>query len=102
MGNRAHARIDFPSYGGDEMRHIYLYTHWDGVEALRAAIEEAVGSKPARARIGDGEYFARIVIQRVLNTLAISPDRDTGFGIGVDIPDGDLCAVVNVNTGLIE
>lgn len=100
MGNRAHARIDFPSYNNEGITSsLYIYTHWDGPERLLGALTDAVASEPARARVGDDEYFTRIVVQRTLNDLGADPNRDTGYGLGVTIPDGPLVAVVNARTG---
>lgn len=96
MGNRAHARID-TSYGPS----IFVYTHWDGPEALYEALSWAVKTDIAQERAGDPEYFIRIVLHKVLNKLA-DADQSTGFGVSTWASDGDLCAVVNADTGTIE
>jgi hypothetical protein len=96
MGNRAHATIT-SNYGPP----IYVYTHWLGEAGLIEALTAAVENPVAQARVGDAEYFTRIVLHKFLLAVA-DPDQDTGFGIGTSEPDGRLCLTINANTGKIE
>lgn len=90
MSNSAHIRID-----GDSAP-IYIYTHWNPA-GLVAALKEAVESPIAQARVGDPEYFNRIVIQRVLMAVA-DPNDDTGYGISTSEPGSDAGCIATVNS----
>lgn len=82
MGDRGNIVLDY----GDS-RRIYLYTHWN-----RHDIKDVLRTSLARARDrwDDPPYLARIIFDDL-----IDGDRDTtGFGLDVELGDGDETAVV--------
>jgi len=79
---------------------IGIYAHWAG-EQLHEEALEALMSPEAQGRVGDPSYLARIIVHKVLESLADS-NTPTGFGLWVDHPcdnDGYPILVIDARTG---
>jgi len=77
-----------------------IYAHWAG-DRLHEEALEALMSPEARGRVGDSSYLTRIIVHKVLESLADSSDP-TGFGLWVDSPcdnDNYPTLVIDARTG---
>lgn len=96
MGDRANIVIVFPP----DDRYVCLYTHWGGC-ALPVVLQDALRSKPGRARWSDASYLARIIFCRMVRGHEAG---EVGYGIGPEPHDNfqhDLL-VVNVQQQTVE
>lgn len=91
MGDRGNVVLN---YGDD--KKIYLYTHWNRYNlgsTLQAALERG------RNRWGDDDYLARIIFSEMIQHEVLD---ETGYGLGVEIGDGDETAEVFLREGTIR
>ncbi len=99
MGDRANVFVidefstkkpDQPEPGG-----VYLYTHWGGSE-LPEAVRVALAK---RWRWDDSAYLTRIIFDQM---TAGDQGSETGFGIGLHMPDNDGYPIIMIDTGKKE
>ena len=77
MGDRSSIIIRQHYYANDQ--GIEIYGHWAGVSIVNS-LQKALSR--SEGRWNDEEYFTRIVIQNILDDIAVA-DSLTGCGIGI-------------------
>lgn len=78
MGDRGNIKLDYANN-----QSVYFYTHWSGSE-LNQTVREALDF--GRERWDDPPYLARIIFCKLVEGHEVDL---TGFGIDVEIGDGD-------------
>ena len=86
MGDRGNIKFVGPTISGEKQGDIYLYTHWCGYN-LPAVAQEAV--RAAKPRWRDGSYANRIAIQKALDVMGATPEKESGFGISTYLEDNE-------------
>ena len=71
---------------------IYLYSHWDTAEVLRAVLKSALIR--GKERWSDRHYLNRIIFSEMIKDEIL---EETGFGLSTDIGDGQVVLSVDVN-----
>ena len=86
MGDRGTVDLDY----GDGKK-VYLYTHW-GRYNLGETVQNAL--KRGRRRWNDQPYLARIIFSEMIQDDVL---EETGFGLDVELGDGDETVVIDLN-----
>ena len=91
MGDRANIfLVTEQSDDSDEVRGIYLYTHWGGYE-WPETLRQALDSAQARDRWSDDQYLARIIASLVFDEYHT---ESTGAGISTRLGDNEHLIIV--------
>lgn len=93
IGNRANAFLQLDRREDGKWDGIGIYSHWDGTRLHDVVLKHL---EKAQARVGDPEYFARILIQNVMNDL-FDPNSETGGGLWVQAPGDNEHVILVVN-----
>tara|TARA_R110002020_G_scaffold128694_3_gene288395 strand:- start:3387 stop:3815 length:429 start_codon:yes stop_codon:yes gene_type:complete len=81
MGNRNNIIVHQPSYVGEDLPPLYLYSHWTGSELVKV-VANAI-EKTDSQQIGTPDTFTRILFCEMIKN---DVDGDRGFGISVGFP----------------
>lgn len=100
MGDRANIFIQTIKRDDGQWDGVGIYSHWGG-DRFQELARFVIDGPIAAQRIGDVDYYTRIVLQGVLNQ-AFEEDQPTGGGVWIDGPcdnDGYSILVCNAETG---